>query len=340
MKRGRESSSDPMVVEGGNGQWMRSKLTDAQRTTCGIRQLCMPGTHDSGTYAITSDSSVAPDCADAIGFLVNNGRVATGSLVSNWAKTQNLSLYEQLACGARYVDWRLAMDANGKFRACHSLFGALLSDMVDQLDKFILATDGSEVVVVDVQRLFQMRDDDDYMALHATLMAGMAYTSRALQPGTDTVDTPLSELEKRGRCVMWVIPGQYVDKMVLLADKTKMKSPWYAREQMLVSNWLDAQTLKEWKDRADGGDEEVQKRKDADEAKKLYVMQAVLTPGTKEILASVLTSSTLMTGVNRVNAVAKSVFAKHRTGLGGICMVDFIEYGGLVDAVVACNGRQ
>ncbi|OUM59713.1 hypothetical protein PIROE2DRAFT_14684 [Piromyces sp. E2] len=76
-----------------DAKWMRNingNLT--------LDQINMAGTHDSGTYAITSNTLPFEDL-----------------FKSEWGKTQNLDIWEQLVLGVRYLDIRLSTSEKKKY---------------------------------------------------------------------------------------------------------------------------------------------------------------------------------------------------------------------------------
>ena len=98
-----------------------------------LNQIVLPGTHDSGTYRL--DKELAPDAEDIVKKLWQfkaEGSFGIEDFILGWAKCQDLTIYEQLQSGIRYIDLRVCW-AKNNFHTCHSLLGdptlTLLSDM-------------------------------------------------------------------------------------------------------------------------------------------------------------------------------------------------------------------
>lgn len=91
-------------------------------------EMLLPGTHDTATY-----------------------RFADAAFVTNWAQTQQFSIYDQLKGGIRYLDIRVNNDKHdGKVYCSHTFFTIPFQDVVNDISKFILENP-SEVVVFAVQ---------------------------------------------------------------------------------------------------------------------------------------------------------------------------------------------
>ncbi|KAL6079631.1 PI-PLC X domain-containing protein 1 [Balamuthia mandrillaris] len=78
-----------------------------------LKEVALPGTHDSATYCLTSRSSFAPDASSFVQRMPKR-------FVRDWAVTQSLSLYQQLQAGIRYLDLRIGRSSD-RFPNFHSL---------------------------------------------------------------------------------------------------------------------------------------------------------------------------------------------------------------------------
>ncbi len=116
-----------------------------------LLDIVLPGTHDSGTYSISSSSRTTPDAEDGIAKVakfVPLGR----NVIAGWAKTQNLDIRGQLDRGIRYFDLRLAafgeVNSLADVSACHSLEGGSLDSIVNQVRAFLAQPDNQEEIIV------------------------------------------------------------------------------------------------------------------------------------------------------------------------------------------------
>lgn len=82
-------------------QWMAS--LSAKKPDIQLRNLFIPGSHDSGTYQIHYGSNLTLD--------YENWIIPLGGIVGvsqGWAKAQNNSIFDQLNAGMRYLDLRFS----------------------------------------------------------------------------------------------------------------------------------------------------------------------------------------------------------------------------------------
>lgn len=102
-----------------------------------LNRIALPGTHDSGTYSLTRDSELSPD---APSFSYQTRSLAeTRARTLDWARTQNLSLTQQLHAGVRYLDLRV-MDRDGDpkhLHIVHAMYGSRVETMFDQVETFL-----------------------------------------------------------------------------------------------------------------------------------------------------------------------------------------------------------
>ncbi|MBL9139552.1 MAG: cadherin-like beta sandwich domain-containing protein [Verrucomicrobiales bacterium] len=120
-----------------------------------LRQLVIPGTHDSGSYDMVdawefTDADFwsiapkfdAPDTAAAA-----SKYVASGPFFKHWAKTQSRTIYEQLKDGIRALDLRVAYGPNGDFWIVHSLYGPRLKVVLNDIARFVREQPGELLYV-------------------------------------------------------------------------------------------------------------------------------------------------------------------------------------------------
>jgi hypothetical protein len=83
--------------------WMTMKYLETP-----LNKLIIPGTHDSGSYRLTSvkvpNSEAPPSYLKYIG--------------SSVAQTQYLTIFQQLILGARFLDLRIAFDQDKQIFRC------------------------------------------------------------------------------------------------------------------------------------------------------------------------------------------------------------------------------
>ncbi|KAH9102075.1 hypothetical protein LEN26_008843 [Aphanomyces euteiches] len=116
-----------------------------------LHQLCLPGSHNSGSYGVHG-KNVSGDCDAALVRYIKHVPGVAG-FVARWAKCQRLSIMEQLDAGIRYFDMRIQVCHDDTIRLCHSLWSITLNDFLDQVHAFLDANP-LELVVLDVNHIY------------------------------------------------------------------------------------------------------------------------------------------------------------------------------------------
>ncbi|MFK8031478.1 MAG: hypothetical protein AB8G18_14675 [Gammaproteobacteria bacterium] len=128
-----------------------------------LRNVMLPGTHDSATYAISSSSPVTRDC------FINLPSIActVATQLPGVAQAQSFNLLDQLAFGIRYLDlrWCEERDGDGIF-TCHSLEGSPLAEVLNDIDVFLSETE-QEIVYVDNRFFYGFEDTDHEVLINA-----------------------------------------------------------------------------------------------------------------------------------------------------------------------------
>jgi hypothetical protein len=126
-----------------------------------LRQVAIPGTHDSGTYAISPWSPVGIDMPAWLPWVraaAEAAGVEIGIVLAMWSIAQGQTFLQQLEDGVRYRDLRL-QNVGGQMNFVHGLVSAPLSDLVSQVPQFYAdPANGQEVVFLDFQHTFGMDD--------------------------------------------------------------------------------------------------------------------------------------------------------------------------------------
>lgn len=166
--------------------WMEKTFAAAPQTR--LRDIVIPGTHDSGTYAITSSSALDPN--DSSWYY----SFAKGT-VADWAKTQDMRIYDQLRQGIRYLDLRVTK-YNGDFWITHGMISVRLSTVLADIKQFS-AEHPREILLLDFQK---MPGSADHAALQAMIDS---YLLDRLLPVTGSAATvTVNDFWSRNRQVM------------------------------------------------------------------------------------------------------------------------------------------
>lgn len=177
--------------------WMEDVFTGREGAL--LKEIIIPGTHDSATYGITPDSDVSPD-----GSSIYN---AAKTIAANWGKTQNLDTIGQLEDGIRYLDLRI-LKHKGEFVIVHGLVSVTLDSVLLQLQQWVQAHP-REIVVVE----FCLRGDlvsdtnqQEEMNSLVTSRIGSALLSGNHSPAAVT----MGDIWAAGKTIVGIVSGDYL----------------------------------------------------------------------------------------------------------------------------------
>lgn len=147
--------------------WVRELY--ALRKDIRLLDMFIPGSHDSGTYRMLTYHQ-------------------------NWARTQDLSVYDQLAIGTRYLDIRLSR-IGGEYYVMHTFMYIPFTTVIDDINRFVGET--GEIVLMRILEDFRNRVEYDnflpnvlgYMAKFIKFSTNLRgdLTLGAIFAGTDRV---------------------------------------------------------------------------------------------------------------------------------------------------------
>ena len=133
--------------EGTTGWVHRVYADDGDRT---LGDVLFPGTHDSASYGVAVENGLSPHAGELLVSLwdLPGGDTEGGSQarVVGWARTQNLTIAEQLDAGARYLDLRVT-ERDGELLTWHSVYSVPLSVVFDDLVAFAAAHPLEPIVI-------------------------------------------------------------------------------------------------------------------------------------------------------------------------------------------------
>lgn len=120
---------------------------------CGVAFL-FEGSHNSGTSELDPSLGVAVDQSSGVRAL--GGSCCGSAVVRKWARTQHLSIAEQLDAGIRYLDFRVAQHPGTReLHVVHGLYGGLVEQALRDVQVFLLRNP-HEVVILDFNHFYNM----------------------------------------------------------------------------------------------------------------------------------------------------------------------------------------
>jgi hypothetical protein len=284
-----------------------------------LRQIVLPGTHDSGTYSITPDS---PFGMDETGIVKQLEKLVPLKIVkqtmANWSKAQFYDFSGQLKTGIRYLDLRVQFD-NGQFNLVHGLVGASLNDLLTQVSDFINQEQSKqEVVLLDFNHFYNMDT-----ANHNTLVTELQNRfGSLLAPYSLGTNVTVNEL----------LNGRY--QLIAYYDNAEMVAqyPFLWPGSAINSPWPNVQTTEALKSALD---KELPNTGDV-----FFVLQGILTPDTSTILNSIKGgTASLAEWASEVNPqLVKWIQDDWKDDNLNIIIADFVtEDDSLVNTIIALN---
>lgn len=131
--------------------WMSRLPQELRRTP--IINIAIPGSHDSFTANITSNSDISPDAEEIVKELSILGPIFV-EVMARWSRTQSYLANDQLIRGIRYFDLRTSTkDGTEDLYIVHTLYSVPIQGCLDEINSF-LNLHPEEIVIMDFQHFF------------------------------------------------------------------------------------------------------------------------------------------------------------------------------------------
>jgi hypothetical protein len=219
-----------------------------------LHAIVVPGSHNSGSYSVSAKKYGIGTFSDV------NPKL--GYFFERWAKCQHCDVYQQLVGGCRYIDLRVCVShIDNQFRTEHTVLGCLVSECLEQLQKFLAST-AKEIVILKIGGFrsgFSKVADHLKFVQHikATILNWDAITVKFKER-----NLPFGKLAAQGRRIFCVYEN----------DKTCRAEPCsLLPRSCLRSWWYNAATTEELFKAIKG-------RMKSFGQSRVTVMQAILTP--------------------------------------------------------------
>lgn len=306
-------------------RWM-TNMSD-QLGAMQVNRIILPGTHDSGTYSITSQSMLSPDLAPEWAAVAAKVASILGipvdTIISNWARAQGKTVLQQLQAGVRYLDLRVALDTNNNtLYVVHGMYGTTIQDVINQIGAFVTANP-QELLILDFQHFFQMTP-----ASHTALLGMLraAFGNRMVRNTLNPSNT-LDDVWNSNASVIII----YSDDTVSSAN-----SDVWANSRMF-RDWPNAQDTETMLTDITNG---LAKRASGTGANTLFVSQGILTPDGNAITKWMLTDGifSLERLADDVSPVAANWLSQNvSTGQLNTLIVDWFESCNMVNLAIQGN---
>ncbi|OUS27602.1 hypothetical protein A9Q99_14260 [Gammaproteobacteria bacterium 45_16_T64] len=306
---GASTCEDPQTsVQGISTQDWMSQIYSNQDIN--LRDLVIPGTHDSGTYGITASSDVS------LGSETWFYQFAK-PVVAGWSKTQACNIAQQLDGGIRYLDLRLEWHKDQVW-IVHGMFSDTLENVLQDIGTFSEAHP-QEIVILDFQELTSV---EYYGATHDLIQTQLSGQMLSSQWGAESTLHQLWDANEGN--IIAVMNGSQ------MADLSE--DYWY-RGATLESDWANsgnadvvrAHVTNAIENRADG---------------QFSVAQAVVTGNASSIIAGIFGGPNTLLKFNQPIADEINTWVAGWVDDGlpvNIVMTDFYDRTGVVQTIIETN---
>jgi hypothetical protein len=204
--------------------WMADSASAIENRA--LNNLVLPGTHDSGTYAVSATSTLAPkqdipQWVNAVYGLGLVGLVVTET-IANWAKTQGYSIKQQLEAGIRYLDLRVVRSSE-EYYICHSLYSIHVDELFSNIKSFI-EKNPKEIVILDFNHLYVMDTLSDNRPLIEKMIK--AFGSKMAPNSLDANHTVKDFWDKDYQIIALYDHEESVKNYQELWPQSQISSPW------------------------------------------------------------------------------------------------------------------
>ncbi|MCO7225978.1 FG-GAP-like repeat-containing protein [Pleionea sp. CnH1-48] len=251
--------------------WMTDTFIVHNKPDVPLRELMIPGTHDSGTsqVAVFNGVTAVDDCDSAI--------LAYGlEITTRWAQAQDTSVLTQLKDGIRYVDLRVAWDEDDESTwIIHCYKSVRLTAVLDDLKTFSL-DHPNEIVIVDFQSI----------KIEESEMGQFYDELKSVFPSNETPQLLIDSSSgvNKGSTIK-ELQGQAGNLLFLMGEKdvSDLDSRYHYRKDFLKDKYANSSDPSTVQEKVEGILEEY-------DLSKLTKVQAVLTPQTTDIIMGLVIS--------------------------------------------------
>ena len=328
------------VATAASATWMADMLRKIGDVP--LCRVALPGTHDSGTYGMTTQSGLDPynegaraRVVQAVERVAGQRGISARQLMLRWSQAQDLSIRDQLDAGIRYLDLRVSL-VDSRYVLGHVLTCGTLADALQQILTFT-RQNSDELIIVDVNHVYGMDTTEsqvDLINFIAQILDGR------LVEGPPTLD-PKSTVNE----ILQHDPADMARVILLFASSAAITASgrtdiWCSEGEndppcessQIISVWPD-------QDNATGVLDHIRSQPERD-INRFYVSQGQITPSEQLINMSSHPAS-LREAAKLYNPEVISMATREWQGTGAnIIILDFFELpsGGQLDVCKLLNG--
>lgn len=325
--------------------WMKDNVNIIKNIP--INKLCLLGSHDSGTYDISSiyisrftnwvSTILVVLSGNPLVALLKHGVIA---YIQGWVRTQPSNLKDQLNRGVRYFDLRVTNDGEQIYTA-HSFLTAKLENILKDIQSF-LNDSRDEILLLDIQDLDFGDRHDELMPKFIALIK--QYIPQEKYAVSDDKKLTYSQLIATSKRVFIFLKDGVIERSNTL-DGTNI---FISREDNLNSEWYNTTSKSDLKKAIE---KNLANRSDST---RFQVIQTVLTPNAAMVIKGLNPTpgwlpfgsySSIERAAKNLNGDAKGWFKdwaksdEKRPALN-VLMIDWVDNESFIDMVIDINKKK
>ena len=241
---------NPDIYIDNTSKWM--EVLGVQHPERQLKDIFIPGTHDSGTYGIKdtrylSGYLIPPSYANPELEEANKPQIMklAPDVARALAKAQEKRVFEQLKDGIRFLDIRPCIKGKNDFWISHSIYSVPLDEVLNDISEF-LKENKQELIIIDFRFVFGLSSDRERLSevlwnkVNEKLKKNLIYVETPKKMASLT----LSDISR---------PDQEEGKVILLWDIHRGKP--YGMSENFVTKMKCGLNTREWADIVGEGDE-------------------------------------------------------------------------------------
>lgn len=301
-------------AENNNADWMANMPEVLSNRA--LREVVIPGTHDSGTNLINENSEFARDnfldttlsniekITNAINKIIRNKNqtLSFKKVISAWSRSQSLSIYDQLNQGIRYLDLRVIKKSNGEMFITHGMYSYSMDTVINDIKTFITAHP-KEIIILDFNHLYDMKNNHENLFNKLNDAFTISGKNRMV-PNTETINTKIGKLWENGQQIIAIYDDKdTVSKHSELWSQNTIFSPWANKQDFnelksSLQNILDGKLFNNQKHNFDCKNQSYCEKISKD---KFFVLQGIQTPDAKVLINNLSLFYSLKSAENNYN---------------------------------------
>lgn len=237
-----------------------------------LKQLTLPGSHDSGAYNLTDEiiADSKPANLETLLWISEKLEISASNVIRNWAVSQRWSIYDQLIGGIRYLDLRAGWDNSTQtWRAYHLQMGSLVEDLLIEVRHFF-DSHVKEIVILEISHFEGFPTDRDIIELQK--MITLIFKG-ILIPTSSSIYTPINTLISQNT------------RLLVAIDEISINTSEIWSLDILYNTYANTPDVREM---MAYNDKVVNNYMNGEHANQLYKISWTLTPNSTTILSSIL----------------------------------------------------